>query len=120
MGIPTDRRPETVAASPYNRAPDSGWRHPYGSLAEGGTGMAGPTNEHRKNSARLELQLGPTCPGQGRIANGQTLDLGTIRAIDPWGKRSLVLKWRRWRVAYPDEHNQVIPDPTDMYIPEEL
>jgi hypothetical protein len=32
----------------------------------------------------------------------------------------VVLKWRRWRVAHPEVHNQVLPDPTSMYSTEEL
>jgi hypothetical protein len=31
-----------------------------------------------------------------------------------------VLKWRRWKVAYPEVHGLELPDPTSMYDPEEL
>jgi hypothetical protein len=50
MGIPADERKEPGEACPYDQAPDAGWRHPYGSLAEGETGVAGPADAHPKAS----------------------------------------------------------------------
>ncbi len=39
-------------------------------------------------------------PANTAEPNGQILDLGAIRAIDLWGRSGLVLKWRRWKVAF--------------------
>ncbi len=59
-------------------------------------------------------------PAKAAEPNGQILDLGAIRAIDPWGKNGLVLKWRRLKVPYPEVHDLVLPDPNNQYSPEEL
>ncbi len=61
-------------------------------------------------------------PVQARAAepNGQVLDLGAFRSIVSWGRNGVVLKWGRRRVAHPEVHNHVLPDPTEQYSPEEL
>ncbi len=59
-------------------------------------------------------------PAKAAELNGQILDLGAIRVIDPWVRSGLILKLRRWKVAYQEVHNQVLPDQTDLNSPEEM
>ncbi len=82
--------------------------------------MAGPADEHGKELARLKLQLGRPVPAKAAEPNGQILDLGAIRETDPWGKNGLILKWRRWKVPYPEVHDLVLPDTNNQNRPEEL
>ncbi len=90
--------------------------------AEGTTTVASPKAElgwldppmNIEKSQRVwSYSLTRPVPAKAAEPNGQILDLGAIRAIDPWGRSGLVLKWRRWKV-------QVLPDATDRYRPEEL
>jgi hypothetical protein len=120
MGVPVDRKPEPGAASPTTRP-----RMP----AEGTTTVASPKEElgwldppmNIEKSHRVwSYSWARPVPAKAAEPNGQILDLVAIRMIDPWGRSGLVLKWRRWKVAYLDVHNQVLPNPNDLYSPEEL
>ncbi len=112
MGIPVDQPPEPGAACPYDRA-----LAPIGCLADGELGWLDPPMNIEKSQRVWSYSWARPVPANAAEPNVQVLYLGAIRAIDPWGKSGLVLKLRRWKVAYPELHNQVLPDPTDLYSP---
>jgi hypothetical protein len=97
----------------------TGPRMPAGS-AEGELGWLDPPMKIEKSQRVWSFSWARPVPAKAAEPNGQILDLKAIRAIDPWGGNGLVLKWRRWKVAYPEVHNLVLPDLNDQYSPEDL
>ena len=113
-----DQNPERPAPTAEPRMPAGGFSTEASPKAE--DGWLDPPMQIEESDRVWHYSWARPVPARAAEPNGQILDLGAIRAIDPWGKNGLVLKWRRWKVAYPEVHGQVLPDPTSMYDPEEL
>ncbi len=105
----TDQNPERPAPTAEPRMPAGGFPTEASPRAE--QGWFDPPMQIEKSSRVWSYSWARPIPSRGAEPNGQILDLGAIRAIDPWGKNGLVLKCRRWRVPYPEVHNKVATGP---------
>jgi len=112
------QNPERPALTAESRMPAGGF--PVEASPKAEDGWLDPPMQILRSDRVWTYSWARPVPARAAEPNGQILDLGAIRSIGSWGKNGVVLKWRRWRVAYPEMHNQVPPDATSIYSVEEL